>query len=300
MWSILLRDPLLHFLLLGGLLFMLYAAFGRPDGTTPRDRIVVGESELMRLSQQFQRTWMRPPTRSELQGLADDFVKEEILYREALALGLDRDDLVIRRRMRQKMEFLNADLSERQPNDEQLEAYLQTNRATFREPPRFSFEQVYLDPQRTDGDATDRAHELLEVLRAAGHAAVDPAVLGDATLLPAAMADASPRDIANTFGPDFANAVASAPPGAWSGPSRSAYGLHLLRVTETQPGRLPPLDAIRRAVAREWANERRQEAEARFYEALRTRYSIEIHWPQEADVDAPPTGPATSGPVAGR
>jgi len=285
--SILLREPLLHFLVLGGMLFILYVVFGTPGDAVPRDRIVVDEQQISRLSQQFQRTWMRPPTRAELQGLVGDYVKEEILYREALALGLDRDDLVIRRRMRQKMEFLNVDLTEQQPTDAELEAYLQANRETFRQPPRFSFQQVYLDPRRTDGDITQRARDLLAAIREKTGQSADPASLGDATLLPAAMERATPRDIANTFGPEFADAVAGATPGTWSGPSMSAYGLHLLHVKESLPGQTPALASVRGEVAREWANERRQEAEARFYETLRSRYSLEIRWPEDAGDSAP-------------
>jgi hypothetical protein len=292
----LLREPLLHFLVLGVGLFVLYTQFGQTDAAS-RDRILVDEAELMRLSEQFQRTWMRPPTREELRGLAEDFVKEEVLYREALALGLDRDDLVIRRRMRQKMEFLNADLTEQQPTDADLQAYLEANPDSFRRPPRFSFQQVYLSPQRSGEDPERRAQALLGRLQAAGRAAdLDFQALGDATLLPPQMQRATPRDIANTFGRDFADAVAQAQRDAWSGPYASAYGLHLLRVTEHQPGSLPTLAEVRPVVEREWANERRQEADARFYQALRDRYTVEIRLP-EASARA---GAADDGQLASR
>lgn len=282
---VLFREPLLHFLVLGGVLFALYVAFGKPDDVALRDRIVVDERQLRLLSQQFQSTWMRPPTRDELSGLADDFVKEEILYREALALGLDRDDLVIRRRMRQKMEFLNADLNEQEPTDADLEAYLRANPEVFRQPPRFSFQQIYLDPRRTDGDILQRAQGLLALLREDTEASADPASLGEPSLLPAVVERATPRDVANTFGPEFAEAVAGAPTDGWSGPYTSAYGVHLLRVTEHLPGNIPPLTAVRSVVAREWANERRHEAETRFLDALRSRYSIEIRWPENTQRD---------------
>jgi hypothetical protein len=292
----LLREPLLHFLILGIGLFVLYSQFGQTDSAS-RDRILVDEAELLRLSEQFQRTWMRPPTREELRGLAEDFVKEEVLYREALALGLDRDDLVIRRRMRQKMEFLNADLTEQQPTDADLQAYLEANPGSFRRPPRFSFQQVYLSPQRSGEDPERRAQELLGRLQAAGQAA-DPDFqgLGDATLLPPRMEHVTPREIANSFGVDFVDAVAQADQGAWSGPHASAYGLHLVRVTGHAPGGLPTLAEARPVVEREWANERRQEADARFYQALRDRYTVEIRLP-EASARA---GAADDGQLASR
>ena len=281
----LLREPLLHFLILGVGLFVLYSQFGQTE-TAPRDRILVDEAELTRLSEQFRRTWMRPPTREELRGLAEEFVKEEVLYREALALGLDQDDLIIRRRMRQKMEFLNADLTEQQPTDADLQAHLEANPDSFRRPARFSFQQVYLNPQHAGEGPERRAQALLGRLQAAGPAAdLDFQALGDPTLLPPQMQRATPRDIANAFGSDFADAVAQAQRDAWSGPHASAYGLHLLRVTDSEPGGLPTLAEVRPLVEREWANERRQEANARFYQALRDRYTVEIRLP-EASVRA--------------
>jgi len=291
----LLREPLLHFLVLGVGLFVLYTQFGQTDAVS-RDRILVDEAELMRLSEQFQRTWMRPPTREELRGLAEDFVKEEVLYREALALGLDRDDLVIRRRMRQKMEFLNADLTEQQPTDADLQAYLEANPDSFRRPPRFSFQQVFLNPQRAGDDPAQRAEILLARLQAEPTAGVDVQALGDATLLPPQLERATPRDIANSFGSDFVDAVAQADQGAWSGPYASAYGLHLVRVTGHAPGGLPTLAEARPVVEREWANERRQEADARFYQALRDRYTVEIRLP-DASARA---GAADDGQLASR
>jgi len=291
----LLHEPLLHFLILGVGLFVLYTQFGQTE-TAPRDRILVDEAELTSLSEQFQRTWMRPPTREELRGLAEEFVKEEVLYREALALGLDQNDLVIRRRMRQKMEFLNADLTEQQATDADLEAYLQANPDSFRRPPRFSFQQVFLNPQRAGDDPAQRAEILLGRLQAEPTSGVDVQALGDATLLPPQMERATPRDIANTFGSDFVDAVAQADRDAWSGPYASAYGQHLLRVTGSEPGSLPLLAEVRSLVEREWSNERRQEANARFYKALRDRYNVEIRLP-EAGARA---GAAGDGQLASR
>ena len=292
----LLREPLLHFLILGLGLFVLYTQFGGTDAA-PRDRILVDEAELTRLSEQFQRTWMRPPTYEELRGLAEDFVKEEVMYREALALGLDQNDLVIRRRMRQKMEFLNADLVVLEATDADLEAYLQANPDSFRRPARFSFHQVYLKAQRDGDDPGRRAQALLQRLRAVDPAAVDLQSLGDPTLLPPQMQRATLRDVANTFGSDFADTLPDAVEGVWSGPFASAYGLHLVRVTASEPATLPGLAEVRPLVEREWSNERRQEANARFYQALRDRYTVEIRLPeQSAGAQAAQSGQLASRP----
>jgi len=282
-FSRLIREPLLHFLVLGAGLFALYA--GVNNGAPERDdRIVVDEEQVMRLAEQFQRTWMRPPTRPELEGLAKDFVKEEILYREALDLGLDRDDLVIRRRMRQKMEFLNADLVEMQsPADADLQAYLEAHPDRFRTAATTSFEQIYLNPERPGADAEQRAAELLERLNANEATTIEIDTIGDPTLLPGKLDAASSREISATFGGQLAEAAGDAPQDIWSGPYASGFGLHLVRVTDRTPARLPVLAEIRAAVERDWSAERRRNANERFYDTLRKRYSVEIRLPQAAE-----------------
>ena len=159
----LVREPLVHFLLLGGMLFGAWYLFNDQPQVSDSNRIVIDEAQMASLAATFQRTWLRPPTHEELLGLVQDRIKEEILYREALALGLDRDDQVIRRRLRQKMEFVSIDLTEPDPPTEaQLQAYLDANRDRFRTSERLSFTQVYLKQ-----DKQERATALLQ--RLAGH-----------------------------------------------------------------------------------------------------------------------------------
>ena len=277
-----LRDPLFHFLVLGAALFMIYSAVNGTAGA-PADRIVVDETQALRLADQFQRTWMRLPTRQELQGLAEDFVKEEILYREAQALGLDQDDLVIRRRLRQKMEFLNADLVEPQaPTDVQLRAYFDANQDRFRRPDRFSFQQIYFNPDKRSGDVKQTAVELLVGLNTDPALAADPNSLGDATMLPAQLDGVTQREVNNTFGRGFAKDIEDLPLGQWSGPYESSYGLHLVRITTREAGDLPAVAEIRPVLEREWRTERRKAANERFYESLRARYNIEIRLPADS------------------
>ena len=278
----LLREPLFHFLVLGAGLFLLYSHVG--DDTTERaDHIVVDEAEVQRLAGQFQRTWMRPPTRQELQGLAEDYVMEEILYREAQALGLDQDDLVIRRRLRQKMEFLNADLTEPQPPmDADLQAYYDANKDRFRLPNRFSFQQVYLNPDKHTGDVKREAAELLARLNTEASSAVDPSLIGDATLLPAQLDAVTRREVANTFGRGFERNIENALTDRWSGPYESSYGLHLVRITKREAGGLPAMAEIRPILERKWYAERRKEANERFYRTLRARYDVEIRIPADS------------------
>ena len=226
---------------------------------------------------------MRPPTRQELQGLAEDYVREEILYREAQALGLDQDDLVIRRRLRQKMEFINADLTELQaPTDAQLLAYFEANQDRFRRPDRFSIQQIYLNPYKQKANLKRAAAELLERLNTDSAFAADSRAIGDITMLPAQLDGVTRREVTHTFGPGFAKDLENMPMDRWSGPYESSYGLHLVRITERKSGSLPAMAEIRPVLEREWRTERRKEANERFYEALRAHYDIEIRLPADS------------------
>jgi len=278
----LLREPLIHFLILGAGIFLVFFVVNDPAGVSS-ERIVVDENQALRLAEQFQRTWMRPPTRQELEGLTEDFVREEILYREAQALGLDQDDLIIRRRLRQKMEFLSTDLIEQQaPTDVELQAFLEANKDMFRLPERLSFQQVYLNPYRSAGDVKGAAARLLVRLNAEPGIEADPKLIGDATMLPTTLDAATPREVDNVFGRGFAEAIKNAPTGRWTGPFASSYGLHLVRMTEREAGSLPTLEEVRSIVEREWFAERRKAANDEFYQALRQRYDVEIRLPADS------------------
>ena len=238
----LLREPLLHFLAGGALLFALYGIVGDDPSYAP-DRIVVDEERVASLLSTFQRTWLRAPTRSELDGLVQEFVNEEILYREGLALGLDRDDGVIRRRLRHKMEFLHTGLAEREkPSEDELAAFLSANGERFQEPARLSLRQVFVNPEAGTPAARSRANGLLRRLRA-GESAAE--TRGDSTLLPKTLVKASERDITSIFGAGFASDVLALAGDDWSGPVASAYGLHLVRIDERDPPRLPQLAEVR-------------------------------------------------------
>lgn len=273
--SRLLREPLLHFLGIGGLIFLFFGAISGP-GSEPVDRIVVGPKHIERLAARFQSVWRRPPTDEERRALIDDFVRGEIYYREALALGLDRDDTVIRRRLRQKMEFLTdtaADLLE--PAAGELEAYLASKAQAYRSGPQLAFEQIFLG--ETPGP--DSVELSLSALQS--DPALDLSALGESTLLPAYL-DLSPLNaIDGVFGQGFSERVAELPPGTWAGPVESSYGVHLVLVRESRPARMPPLAEVRDAVLRDWKSAKMLEIRELHYAQLRERYIVEI---READV----------------
>jgi PPIC-type PPIASE domain len=263
-----LREPLLHFLLLG---LAVFAYYGRvaPDDDGKR-RIVVTQGEVDLLTTQFQGTWSRPPGPVELHGLVDSYVRDEILYRQGVALGLDRDDAVIKRRVRQKLDVLFEESVAQNPaTDADLQAYLDANPAAFRKPAIVSFDQIYF------GSGADTQHRL-EQARASLARGADPATLGQATLLPS-HEDAMPLDlVARDFGTEFAGQLAQVPVNEWSGPVLSGFGAHLVRVNSLQAARVPALADARDLVAREWENERRKEAHAVALAKLRQQYEVEI------------------------
>jgi hypothetical protein len=191
-------------------------------------------------------------------------------------MGLDRDDVVIRRRLRQKLEFISEDVAvAAEPTEQQLQDYLDAHAEKFVQPDRQSFQQVYFNPERRGEAAMRDAEQLLSELHA-GRGPADPTELGDPTLLPAGLEAATPQEIANTFGEDFALQLAEAPVGQWTGPVRSSYGWHLLRISERIPGTTPTLETIRPIVAREWQAEQRQRVGDQFYQAMRSQYDVRV------------------------
>jgi hypothetical protein len=273
-----LREPLLHFLLIGAALFAVYHFLNQGETGAPRE-IVVTEPRVEALAENFAKTWMRPPSADELKGLIDDYVAEEVYYREAIAMGLDRDDTVIRRRLRQKMEFISEDVTSAvQPTDEELQAYLEQHAEKFVQPPRLTFQQVFFSAERRGETARRDAEKLLSELNA-GRGPANPAEAGDPTLLPPAMESASPQDITNSFGSEFASAVESAPVGQWAGPVQSGYGVHLVRVDERDAGTMPTLAEIRPVVQREWESEQRRNVNDALLATLRAKYEVRVEGP---------------------
>lgn len=271
------REPLLHFALLGALLFAVHGWLRGPEGGGA-GAIVVDGPRIESLVAGFERTWQRPPTANERAGLIESFVREEVLYREGLAMGLDRDDPVIRRRIGQKMAFVAEGLAPQAPTRAELQAWLDAHPAHYAIEARYDLEQRYFDPQRRGAALAadlERARALLE------QGARDPGgvTLGDATLLPRSLQQAGVSAVARTFGTEFAAALAGMPAGAWQGPVRSAYGVHLVRILSQQPARAPALDEVADAVERDLLHARGQEAEDAFYRTLRERYEVRIEDP---------------------
>jgi PPIC-type PPIASE domain len=262
------REPLLHFLLLG---LALFAWFGRvaPDDDGAR-RIVVTQAQVDLLATQFAATWNRPATAQELNGLVDSFIRDEILYREGKALGLDRDDAVVKRRVRQKLDVIfEESLAQNPPTDADLEAYLRAHPDAFRRPPMVTFQQLYFG-----SEAGSEARAL--AARTALGGGADAAGLGQGTLLPGRMDDTPLDLVARDFGEQFAQQLSQLPVGEWAGPVTSGFGVHLVRIEVLQPAQSPSLPEVREVVAREWENDRRQRAQEEAFARLRAEYAVDI------------------------
>lgn len=274
----LLREPLLHFALFGAIIFAVNAWLNGP-GTQARPRVDMTPAEIEHLRTLWQRTWQRPPTPGELRGAIDARVREEILYREALAMGLDKDDTVVRRRLMQKLEFLSEDiLVTGEPKAEDLEAYFREHAERYREPARISFSQVFFNVDRHGIETDAKARTALQILTATENAlATAGQGLGDHLFtIESDYFDHSLLDIARTFGKEFADRITELQTGQWQGPVASGYGLHVVFIKERTSGRMPALAEVRESVVRDYEQARREEASKAFYARLKERYDIVI------------------------
>ena len=277
-----LREPLLHFILLGTVIFAAYG-FVSKRGSNEPGKIVISEGQIAAMAEGFARTWRRPPTRDEIEGLIKDRVQEEVYCREAMALGLDKDDTVIRRRLRQKIEFVTDDVPAlAEPTDDQLGAYLKAHADAFRVQRQLTFSQVYLNPERHGENLARDTGKLLAQLQQAGDRA-DVSELGDSFLLGPKFHSLPASEVVKQFGEKFAAKLGELSLGQWHGPVESGYGVHLVWISERMEGRLPALAEVRDAVRREWANARRLEANEKFYQELLKRYVVTIERPSPAE-----------------
>lgn len=277
------REPLVHFLLLGAAIFAAYSLVSK-GSSGEGGKIVVTQGQLASMMVVFTGTWQRPPTREEMEGLIRDRVREEVYYREALALGLDKDDTVIRRRLRQKLEFVTDDVAAQdQPSDGELMAYLQAHPDLFRAEQRFTFRQVYLNPEKHRNSLARDTAQLLALLNQAlkqTGSKTDISALGDPFLLDNSF-DALPAgEVAKLFGDKFAKALGGLSLGQWQGPVESGFGVHLVFVSERPQGRAPMLADVRDAVRREWATARRLEAKEKSYREMLKRYTVTVENPE--------------------
>lgn len=271
-----LREPLFHFLAAGALIFVLYGVLG--GGADDSRTITVTAGQVDRLQQVFAGQWRRPPTPEELAGLIDAHIEEEILYREAVALGLDVDDTIVRRRLAQKMQFLIEDTAApAEPAETDLIAFFEQHRARFRSPPILSFTHIYFSSDRR-ADAQADAQASLATLGALDRAPDR----GDPFMLRHDYADVTEDEISRLFGREFGASVFALPQSDWQGPVRSGYGYHLVRIVAKTVPPEPEFAAVRADVLAAYMDDERRRVNAAVLDEIKARYSI-VH----AAADAP-------------
>ena len=281
------REPLVQFLAIGAVIVALASARGTQDPAPAAERVLVDAALVAQLEDLVAQNWRRAPTREDMDRVIAAYVREEILAREALKLGLDEDDSIIRQRLAQKMEFLlEPPPGALDTTDEVLETYLAQNLARYQPEPRVAFTQVYLSPEEHGAALRDDA----AAIRAALDNGADPAALSDQTLLPREVSDTALGNVARIFGADFAAAVMALPEGSWSELVNSAYGAHLVRVSSRRVPPEPTLDDVREAVTRDLRAQTQKDYIDSRYRALRDTYEVVIERPGPEVGGAKPDG----------
>ena len=278
----LLREPLLHFVLIGAAIYLLYGAFAEPLPEADDKTIVVTAGEIEWMQTSWQKRWNRPPTDKELDGLVQQYIRETVLYREALTMGLNQHDQVIRRRLAQKLEFLAKDLvSLTPPTDEELQVYFDRHRDRYQVPTLYTFTQVFIDPDKR-GDATlGDAAAIKDKLIAEGDAIENPGALGDDFMLQNYYPEKDRLEIQKSFGSGFTESLTGLSPGQWHGPVLSGYGTHLVYVHSVIEPPAPVFADVAERVTQDWRMERSEELNEQFYTTLRDTYTVVIEQPEQ-------------------
>jgi hypothetical protein len=271
----LLKEPMLHFLIAGALLFAGDALLNRHDGTAAKiEPIRIGEGEIRWLQETFANQWQRPPSGDELNELVENLLEEELLAREARAFGLDQGDTVVRRRLAQKLGFLVEGTSEiAEPTENELRQFYSANLALYQTEPQVSFTQIFFSTERRQHPESDAQAALISLSTVAEG---NPAVLGDSLLLEDRFQDVDRSAVSSMFGADFADAVFGLEPGPWHGPIKSSFGLHLVEVQSIQAAEIRPFESVRAVVAQEWRRHREDEIKRSYIVRLREKYGVVI------------------------
>jgi len=270
-------EPLVHFLLIGAGIYGLYGMFAAGEADNDERTVTVTSGEIQALTGQWRRTWNRPPTEDELAGIIGNHVRVQILHREALAMGLDKGDTVIERRLAQKVEFLAQGLiTPEEPSDEELIDWYAANSDRFKQPDLYTIAQVFFDPGKREASISDDAKATLERLNALDRLPPDLGDYGDRLMLDNFYPNISQQELGRLFGTAFAEQVIKLEPGAWHGPILSGYGTHLVLVNDIVLVPLPEFEDIRELIKEEWVAEQVAELSERFIDNLISRYEIVV------------------------
>jgi hypothetical protein len=280
----LLREPLVHFMFIGAAIYLLYGIFAEPVPEADDKTIVVTAGEVEWMQTAWQKRWNRPPTAEEFDGLIQQYIKETVLYREALTMGLNQHDQVIRRRLAQKLEFLAKDLvALTPPTEAELQTYFDEHQDRYQEPALYTFTQVFIDPDKRGDVTLDDAEVIKATLVAKGDVIDDAGALGDDFMLQNYYPEKDQVEILKLFGSGFAESLVELSPGQWHGPVLSGYGVHLVYISSISEPPAPEFTALRERVEQDWKMERGEELNDKFYANLRDQYTVIIEEPEQKD-----------------
>jgi hypothetical protein len=266
-------------MIIGACVYLLYGLYGQQDrDIEERDRtLTVTAGEVAWLEEAWAKRWNRPPTQAERQGLIKQYVRETVLYREALAMGLDKDDTIVRRRLAQKLEFLSQDLIRPSPpTEEELLAYFESHLDRYRAPDLITLTQIFFDPDKRDAQALEEAEIVKVKLEALPQPPPDSRDFGDSFMLQSYYPERSETELAKLFGGGFAQSVFGLKPEQWHGPVLSGYGVHLVYVHQRQVAPSPTFSQVEERVRQDWEDERRQDLNEQFIAGLLARYNVVI------------------------
>jgi hypothetical protein len=297
--SAFIREPLLHFLVLGLLLFAVYSYMNRGRmGIEPSKQIAVSLDDLRVMEAYFESQWHRQPTPPEFQAMVKDKIREEVLYREGLAMGLDKDDTIVKRRMAQKMQFLAEDVAAaHEPSSAELKFWFEKNNSKFALPSRYSFRHVYFSPDKRGKNAQQDAAQALAKISGQPEDSRLAASAGDSFMFQDYYGDRAPSAIAKEFGPQFAVALENLKPGSWQGPVESGYGWHLVFIDTVIPGRIPAFEEIEPDVKTAWLGEQKATAWQKAYADMRAKYVVLLPAVPAEAAKAPATATPAKKPV---
>jgi peptidyl-prolyl cis-trans isomerase C len=298
-----LREPLLHFLIIGLVLFGFYAYINRGrSGTASPKQIGLSFDELRTMTAYFESQWHRPPTSQEFQAMVEDKIKEEVLYREGLVMGLDKDDTIVKRRMAQKAQFLAEDVAAaHEPSIAELKAWFEKNTEKFALPSRCSFRHIYFSPDKRATNTRDDATKALARIAGQPEDSTMSTSVADRFMFQDYYGDRTPSAIAKEFGPQFAVALEKLKPGSWQGPIESGYGWHLVFVDTVIPGRIPAFEEVESEVKTAWLSEQKAQAWQKAYQTMRAKYTVLLPAPPDKQTASAPAPlhkkeiPTTSG-----
>lgn len=284
------KEPLVHFAIAGGLLFVLYLSVtNRTEADNEpidSDTIQVGMREVDHLKATWQQLWDREPTSEELARLVEDFIREEALYREAIALHLDQDDLIVRRRMAQKMAFLNNDVAAATLSEETLQAWFERNQSLYKLPATVTFSHVFFGSEQRGDQAAIAAAALLDQLSKEDNPPQRAPERGDRFMTRYDFVNIGPADLGNLFGKEFSASLFVAESGRWAGPFESAYGQHLVFITQKDEPRIPELDEVRTRVEIDWMQAMARQAGKKRVAELIAKYGLTIAPEVKVQLDA--------------